>query len=159
MTFRATDFLTGLFRTDPADSPQAPSAQPQATAAPADSPAGSEPLQPQGRSPGDVPAAAGPAPQAGPAVEGWVARAARPGPRVWESPDLPDEDRWWAVADFEALPLPDWTCPQCGRFGWWEDLTGGRHCLTCEHNGHMRATRLAERAGRLRQRAADVAAD
>ena len=43
-------------------------------------------------------------------------------------------------------------CPQCGSIAFWWDLTGGRHCMTCEAAGHRRNVRLLERAKQIRSK-------
>jgi hypothetical protein len=48
---------------------------------------------------------------------------------------------------------PDWACEQCGGLLAWFDLTGERHCMTCEADKLQRSFELANRAARLRSRA------
>jgi hypothetical protein len=45
-------------------------------------------------------------------------------------------------------------CPTCGGVLFWSDLTGGRHCQSCEAAGLRRALTLAKRAARLRRQTA-----
>jgi len=55
------------------------------------------------------------------------------------------------VPTWEELLEPDWACPTCGGFLWWEDLRGGRHCVDCEGRKLERSLALADRAARLRR--------
>jgi hypothetical protein len=79
----------------------------------------------------------------------WVLRPDAGGCMGWESPDLSDDERWWAVPDAtRSLGSP---CPKCGSLMKWWDILGGEHCQKCDRATLERAVRLADRAARLRR--------
>jgi hypothetical protein len=80
---------------------------------------------------------------------GWVQRPDALGQLGWESPDLTEEDRWWA--DDQEVEMPD-PCPTCDSLELWWDLLGGVHCQRCERETFRRSLRLLDRAEAIRRR-------
>ena len=83
-------------------------------------------------------------------LAGWVRRQDAAGRWGWEASDLPEEARWWAVADFDELPEPGQPCPRCGSLEKWTDLLGGEHCGQCKARKLARAERLTVTENLLR---------
>jgi hypothetical protein len=146
MGSRMDVFLDGLYAPHEAETPAAPPST-DGRAGPAPNPA------PADRRAEDHPADARPD---GPDVQ-LPLGLSEPDPLGTPTPidpaDLEPCQRWWEHGDFEDLPEPADPCPTCGSLAWWEDLAGGRHCLTCERDRFQRAERLATKAADLRARA------
>ena len=76
----------------------------------------------------------------------WVRRPDSRGRLGWQSPDLPAFTAW------EDLPEPGAGCPVCGSLEIWQDLLGRERCGHCEGEILGKALKLAEAAGRKRQK-------
>jgi len=82
-----------------------------------------------------------PTPPADSPFADWVLRPDCNGRLGWEAPGLPEEDRWWARAEFDDLPtyrnvprvphVPHDTCYWCGRSVFWRSIHGVVVCGNC----------------------------
>ncbi len=80
----------------------------------------------------------------------WVHQPDFRGRLRWEAPNVPEADRWWAVADLEDLPQPGGPCPRCGSMELWETIAGTWRCQHCDAVAFRRSLDLIELAARLR---------
>ncbi len=77
----------------------------------------------------------------------WVCRPDGSGRMGWESPGLPESDRWWARCDFDAQPEPGAGCPVCGSLESWQDLLGRERCGRCESDTLEKSAEISRTGG------------